>query len=174
MDHVAIKHTPFNEPEMARDSVPIKTYHCICFNLLIATTQALSQLSRRSPPVRDHAFILPVQKLGEDQKLSGTAPLGIYTSILGLTEDAKAIVVRRQDGFEKRICWRCNRCNVVVGYEIASHDDANSTSGDRGMVLYLLPNGLLESSILQQDKHPKLTERDVPIGTQGIGIWECE
>jgi hypothetical protein len=39
-----------------------------------------------------------------------------------LVPDSKPIVVRREDGFEKRVLLRCGRCRVVVGYELGTGD----------------------------------------------------
>ncbi len=41
-----------------------------------------------------------------------------YTILLGLVRDKKISIVRREDGFERRVLSRCVRCNLVVGYEI--------------------------------------------------------
>ena len=54
----------------------------------------------------------------------------------------KIIVVRREDGFEKRRVWRCGRCGVGVGYEIVKEEDG------RGRVIYLLEGGLRETGEL--------------------------
>lgn len=63
----------------------------------------------------------------------------------------KVIVVRREDGFEKRRVWRCGRCGVGVGYEIvgaAGGEKGEIVEKDGGMgkgrVMYLLEGGLRE------------------------------
>ncbi|PGH09234.1 hypothetical protein AJ80_07711 [Polytolypa hystricis UAMH7299] len=39
------------------------------------------------------------------------------TLLLSTTHpDRKPVIIRRSDGFEKRLCLRCGRCRVVVGY----------------------------------------------------------
>lgn len=43
-----------------------------------------------------------------------------------LLPDQTPIIVRREDGFEKRILLRCGRCRVVVGYKLC--DAAGSTT----------------------------------------------
>ncbi len=55
----------------------------------------------------------------------------------------KVIVVRREDGFEKRRVWRCGRCGVGVGYEVVGA--AGEGEGERGRVMYLLEGGLRET-----------------------------
>lgn len=49
----------------------------------------------------------------------------------------KIVVVRREDGFEKRRVWRCGRCGVGVGYEVVGKEDEG-----RGRVMFLLEGGL--------------------------------
>jgi len=40
-----------------------------------------------------------------------------YTILLSTTlPDRKPVIIRRQDGFEKRLLLRCGRCRVVMGY----------------------------------------------------------
>lgn len=43
-----------------------------------------------------------------------------------LLPDQTPIIIRREDGFEKRILLRCGRCRVVVGYKLC--DAAGSTT----------------------------------------------
>lgn len=54
----------------------------------------------------------------------------------------KVLVVRREDGFEKRRVYRCGRCGVGVGYEVLGED-----GGERkgGRVMYLMEGGLVET-----------------------------
>ena len=60
------------------------------------------------------------------------------------------MVVRREDGFEKRRVWRCGRCGVGVGYEIVGgargEDGGLGKEGDGGRerLIYLLEGGLRE------------------------------
>ncbi|KAF7867520.1 uncharacterized protein EAF02_009711 [Botrytis sinoallii] len=41
-----------------------------------------------------------------------------YTNLLALTKPSKQVIVRKEDGFEKRGVWKCGRCAVAVGYEV--------------------------------------------------------
>lgn len=42
-----------------------------------------------------------------------------YTILLSTTiPDRKPIIIRREDGFEKRLMLRCGRCRVVMGYAL--------------------------------------------------------
>ncbi len=41
-----------------------------------------------------------------------------YSLLLSTTLDRRPMIVRREDGFEKRWLWRCGRCRVVIGYQL--------------------------------------------------------
>lgn len=58
----------------------------------------------------------------------------------------KTVVVRREDGFEKRRVLRCGRCGVCVGYEILG--DTSEGKEDGGRVIYLLEGGLVETGAM--------------------------
>lgn len=65
----------------------------------------------------------------------------------------KLVIVRREDGFEKRRVWRCGRCGVGVGYEVLREGRERGIDGvgvnkgekDEGRVMYLLEGGLVET-----------------------------
>lgn len=52
------------------------------------------------------------------------------------------LVVRREDGFEKRRVYRCGRCGVGVGYEVLREGGGEGTEG---RVVYLMEGGLVET-----------------------------
>lgn len=104
-----------------------------------------------------------------------------YSLLLGMNQDKKVTIVRREDGFEKRLLWRCMRCKLVVGYEITGSDSASRDGKSRGKegeyegkVVYLLPNGILGTDIMVGGK--KIAEEDVVLGVsgegKGVGVWE--
>ncbi|TVY58105.1 hypothetical protein LSUE1_G009078, partial [Lachnellula suecica] len=102
---------------MALQPPKINTYHCLCSSLLLASTHTLSTLPRRSIiSGLDSSLILPLPATPpsfselEQQDM----PAEGYTMILGMNKDSKTTIVRREDGFEKRMLWRCARCRVVV------------------------------------------------------------
>lgn len=72
----------------------------------------------------------------------------LYSMVLSTTIDRKALIVRREDGWEKRWVWRCGRCRLGVGYSL---EDGAGTDGDvkeetekqKQKVVYLLPGGLV-------------------------------
>lgn len=61
--------------------------------------------------------------------------------IQNLKPARKAIVLRREDGFEKRRVYRCARCGVGVGYEVLGDMGGEG----EGRVIFLLEGGLVET-----------------------------
>lgn len=146
--------------------LPVLTYHCrYCNHLLLASTRDLARLPRRKGPSADRAIILPLpaSSAGEDEEnadananaegntggLSGKerkkdkhATLLLSTSL----PDKKATLVRREDGFEKRVLIRCGRCRLVMGYFL----DGVHFAQDAGtqQVVYLLPGALMETGVM--------------------------
>ena len=62
----------------------------------------------------------------------------------------KAVVVQREDGWERRRVWRCGRCAVGVGYELEGVEDGTGVEKEgsenkRLKVMYLLEEGLVET-----------------------------
>ena len=113
----------------------INTYHCICTTLILATTHNLETLPTRAAPVQDRSAILPLAP-------EGTAATPA-SSLHNVTEDRKPIVVRREDGFEKRDLLRCNRCNLPVGYKLVDSEAGAD-------VLYVLPDGLVTTEKMKE------------------------
>ncbi|KAH8659340.1 hypothetical protein BGZ60DRAFT_531245 [Tricladium varicosporioides] len=171
----------------------IETYHCICSTLLLATTHVLSSLPRRSTNSGglDAAIILPLPSSPPDFSLSGNEPgkeqVEIppegYTITLGIIKDAKPMIVRREDGFEKRQLWRCERCKIVVGYELThaavgaqgGEMDVDGDEGYKGRVMYILPGGLMSTNVMVKmgkEGGRKVGEGDVNIGSGGLPVFE--
>uniref|UniRef100_A0A093VB25 Uncharacterized protein n=1 Tax=Talaromyces marneffei PM1 TaxID=1077442 RepID=A0A093VB25_TALMA len=46
-----------------------------------------------------------------------------------LLPDPTPVVIRRGDGFEKRVLLRCGRCRVVVGYKLPRNDSNTTLTG---------------------------------------------
>ncbi|KAH7314309.1 hypothetical protein BKA65DRAFT_120534 [Rhexocercosporidium sp. MPI-PUGE-AT-0058] len=132
----------------------IQTYHCLCLSLLLSSTHTLSSLPRRTSPSpddtdplsSDRAIILPLPSTPprqearheEGEEVGGVGeeslPTEGYTILSNLQADRKTTIVRRDDGFEKRVLYRCARCRLVVGYELLRHrggdKDMTGTSTD--------------------------------------------
>lgn len=86
-----------------------------------------------------------------------------YSLILAMVLDKRPVMVRREDGFEKRVLWRCGRCRLVVGYlldEVHYHTTSTTREeGDGGVggegrikVVYLLPGGLVSTEEMRAGK----------------------
>jgi hypothetical protein len=97
-----------------------------------------------------------------------------------MTQDKRVTVVRREDGFEKRICWRCDRCNLIVGYELQGQGERGEAieglegpdgkgkgreEGYVGKVLFLLPGGVQSTDVMmgRRDGGKKIGEQDVAL-----------
>lgn len=84
---------------------------------------------------------------------------------LDLASAQKSLVVRREDGFEKRWILRCGRCNLVVAYQLdwsQFGDEAREKVGRRLDILYLLPKSTVMTEALQKGRIA--SEKDVSIG----------
>ncbi|KAJ9364753.1 hypothetical protein C8Q69DRAFT_502097 [Paecilomyces variotii] len=156
----------------------IHTHHCrFCSHLLLATTRDISLLHRRREPAQDAAFILPISSPSGDgegsdseSEANGGGKETNYTILLStLLPDRKHTIIRRADGFEKRLLLRCGRCRVVIGYFLdnvhfrqrkgqGGAADAKSDGGreegekkgddDEAKVVYLLPGSLVRTEQL--------------------------
>lgn len=165
-----------NEPNLDETTnaknLPIKTHHCrFCNHLLLATTRSLFSLPRRKDPARDAALILPLPRTtndDEDETDQNDRVKGVkHYSILLSTSipDRKATLVRREDGFEKRLFLRCGRCRVVVGYflddvHFPGHTENNGDEGAGAKVVYLLPGGLVETGIMGDEEKIKAMDQE--------------
>ncbi|RVD90023.1 uncharacterized protein DFL_001006 [Arthrobotrys flagrans] len=78
-----------------------------------------------------------------------------YTLLLSSIRDRRPCVIRREDGFEKRLLWRCGRCRLIFGYQIydesleelsKGEDDETHKSkkirSNKNYYVYILPGGL--------------------------------
>jgi len=98
-------------------------------------------------------------------------------------------VVRREDGFEKRVLYRCSRCRLVVGYELQSQalpysggggeameidggekGKGNGRDGFHGKVVYLFPAGIMSTGVMMGGEGKRVGEEDVGIG--GVAVFE--
>ncbi|KAK2861214.1 hypothetical protein FQN49_004434, partial [Arthroderma sp. PD_2] len=114
--------------------------------------------------------------------LSSASSSQHYTILLSTTTpDRKPIILRRADGFEKRLLVRCGRCKVVLGYVLDEvhfkKGDDNKAGAGAGMkgeqsnthspgeleVIYVLPGSLVETVELG---------KEIQIGKEAWAEWE--
>ncbi|KAL4960714.1 uncharacterized protein BDV14DRAFT_182046 [Aspergillus stella-maris] len=165
-------------PIPAPDTLSIKTHHCrFCATLLLATTRDYDTLPRRKNQSLDSAMILPLRNLNTPS--TSTSPENTqsktqnhYTILLSSsTRDRRPTLIRREDGFEKRVFLRCGRCRVVVGYFLDGvHFPVDSTStatttgleGEMGedRAVYLLPGALSETDNMSDEEKMKVLDRE--------------
>lgn len=96
-----------------------------------------------------------------------------YTILLSMTLNRKVTIVRREDGFERRLLWRCGRCRLIIGYELDSVGDDTGKTEDVLKVIYLLPGGIMSTDAMTKGK--KVMEDDVRLGDKGfeaVAAWE--
>lgn len=115
----------------------------------------------------------------KDTTSKSTSKSKHYTILLSTTSpDRKPIILRRSDGFEKRLLVRCGRCKVVLGYvldevhfgkgvqtqaqtqtETQQGESDNSAPG----VIYVLPGAVTETGDL---------EREIQVEREEWSGWE--
>ena len=127
----------------------LNTYHCICTTLILATIFDLNTLPRRNSPGRDEAIILPLQI----QKKLTSEDTTICSVLHNFNADRNPVIVRREDGFEKRSLLRCQRCNLCVGYEVLDMEGDQHVA--ENSLVYLLPGGLVSTVEMKEGKQPK-------------------
>ncbi|KAL1992252.1 hypothetical protein VTN49DRAFT_4284 [Thermomyces lanuginosus] len=161
------------QDDSPRQRKPIHTYHCpYCNQLLLASTHNIpstasqlqnqsTSLPRRRSPALDEAIIVPLKSTStssttdtttiveEDEGNEGEVDAGgiqdSYSILLSsCVRDKVPMVVRREDGFERRSCLRCGRCKVVMGYFL-DHQGRGEVEED---VLYVLPGALVRTEEL--------------------------
>lgn len=114
----------------------------------------------------ESATLKPSSKKGKSSAASSSSQH--YTILLSTTTpDRKPIILRRADGFEKRLLVRCGRCKLVLGYVLdevhfkkSEENKAGAagatTEGEEGNVsgtgepevIYILPGSLVETDEL--------------------------
>lgn len=118
------------------------------------------------------------EDVAEDTPAAETAP-GVdavqdlppegYSKLLNVSRDKKISILRREDGFEKRVLYHCSRCGVVFGYEIVG---AEAQEGFEDTI-YVLPNGVMGTDVMVRGKEGKrIDEGDMGISSGGAGVWE--
>lgn len=76
-----------------------------------------------------------------------------YAALLGIAMDRDAVIIRGDQGFEKRYLQRCGRCNLTVGYQLDREQyQGIDGRGRREDVVYLLPGGLVTTKEMVDGK----------------------
>lgn len=124
-----------------------QTYHCLCTTFILATNHDLESLPVRADPARDQAKILPMNAADGCQ----------HVVLQNIVSDRKAVIIRREDGFEKRRLVRCSRCNLVVGYKL---DEAQFKDGQANAenVLYILRGAFTSTEDMKVGEMPTVLE----------------
>lgn len=135
-------------------STSVRTYHCLCSTLILTTTHDLQTLPQRQAPVQDAALILaPPVDITNSDAIRGQAGHAASSFLLNVVPERKQVIIRREDGFEKRTSFRCTRCKVVLGYSLdESHWEASAPAS---RPVYLLPGGLLSTAEMVEGKRPE-------------------
>lgn len=123
----------------------ITTYHCLCTQLSLATTQPLSTLPKRTLDAS------AIATAGDFASSSNPKPV---LTLQALTPDAAATVLKLDDGFEKRYPVRCERCGLAAGYflDASAFAGREGEVGPRRDVLYVLPGGLMTTEELREGR----------------------
>lgn len=191
--HTYKTHTPNTVTSMS--STHISTYHCICSEVLFASTRPLTEFATRQS---DHAAICTIinnsnnsssnnsnsnhssnsagkeeekeeRKEGEETKtknnnsnnsilLSNAIAIERKEKGKEKEEDFPCLILKLDDGFEKRYPVQCPRCGVCFAYQLdgsqwvengnereKEKDDDVRRTGRRCDVLYVLREGLVRT-----------------------------
>jgi hypothetical protein len=141
----------------------LHTYHCLCSHLILASTQPLEKLPRRS--ALDKAYILSLPPPPRPHAETSSEPLlSEYAVLLSTTPENKPGIIRRPDGFEKMYMQRCGRCTTVVGYQLdKSQYLEEKDEGRKEDVVYILPGGLMTTEEMASGK-----DMNAHVGFQGV------
>ncbi|KAF2164522.1 hypothetical protein M409DRAFT_25399 [Zasmidium cellare ATCC 36951] len=114
----------------------ISTHHCLCNALLLTSTLPLSQIPTRQT---DSSLICTLT--------SGHSIAPGEASVLenAVSVDETPVVVKLEDGFEKRYCVRCVRCGLTAGYGLDRGMFEWKREGRREGVVFLLKGGLVRT-----------------------------
>lgn len=140
---------------MAEESpqMDIHTYHCLCTTLILASTHDLQGLPRRQEPAQDGALVLaPPLDITTSDTINAEIAQSTSSVLLNIVPERRPIVVRREDGFEKRTLLRCARCKLTIGYTLDEAHFGNEQGQAQSRPVYLLPGGLLNTADMVEGK----------------------
>ncbi|GAB7348324.1 hypothetical protein MBLNU459_g6300t1 [Dothideomycetes sp. NU459] len=141
-----------SSPTGGSNNRDVHTYHCLCTQLVLASTTPLDKLATRSS---DKSYICATPEGNADSH---------HASMLNTSIDSKPTVIRREDGFEKRYFHRCARCDLMVAYQLdKSHYEGEAGHGANDTVVYLLPGGLQTTEDMKDGK-----SMEAEVGRAGV------
>ena len=140
--------------EMAESK--IHTYHCICCELVLATFAPLTNLPKRKG---DGSAICKVTN--SDLPVPG----GVVLSGSAFEKD-DPVILKLEDGFEKRYPLQCRRCALQIGYYLDKSQFGETESGVRSDVLYTLPGGLIST---EEMKAGRVAEDRIGMQVKEVG-----
>ena len=148
------------------------TYHCLCSNFVLATAFDLRSAKRRA--LGDHALIVPILY---SQLTSTDSPLEPLTILESTFKHSTAVMIEREDGYEKRWPVACNRCDLILGYyldkmQFGEPEDAQDASaegeenatkglgtyGPKEDLIYILPGALVTTEEMKEGRKPPENE----------------
>ena len=126
--------------------------------LVLAAVAPLNSLPKR---LGDGASIC---KLSKDNSLTGSDCILTSSTVI---ED-KALLLKLEDGFEKRHAVRCSRCGLMLGYQLdlAQFEESKNDLGRREDVVYVVPGGLMSTEEMEKGKKME-SEVEVSVGKAG-------
>lgn len=121
-------------------SLQVHTYHCICSELVIALFSPLEKLSKRQSDGSQICRMVSLDPVDDGFIL--------WTSV---DVSEQPIVLKLEDGFEKRYAIRCKTCGLQFAYSLdwcCFREEQGKKEGDSGSrlnVVYLLAGGLMST-----------------------------
>ena len=134
----------------------IYTYHCLCTELILATFTPLENFPKRKG---DEARICRITRSNLP------APEALLLPVSTLTDDTP-VILKLEDGFEKRYHVSCSRCELKIGYKLDKSQFGDAEGGVQAGVLYLFPGGVMSTEEMEEGKDME-TEADFAADVAG-------
>lgn len=132
---------------MENDTDAPYTYHCVCTTLLLVLGHPFEDLPTRSVPAQDEAVIVVLS-----DPVSVATGHNYLAQLHNTTRDPAPIVIRREDGFEKRTLIRCRRCDLPIAYQLDQSSFAEPSRAQQ--VIYVLPGAVMSTTEMKSGKMP--------------------
>ncbi|ODQ51488.1 hypothetical protein SAICODRAFT_31170 [Saitoella complicata NRRL Y-17804] len=110
---------------MSSENSSITSYFCLCAQHTLTTPLPLSSLPRRP---HDKSYVLP--------------PRSSFPYRFFARRSNESKVLRREDGYEKRVDWKCERCELLVAYELVREEEEEESQH-----VYVLDGALEERQV---------------------------